>query len=286
MVKSLLAGLAVLLVLVAGTAAAGPMDQNGPRPTNVLKHCFWVEQGGTPITRFDIKAVKAYTATHQICITGKPGKNGKDGKNGKAGARGLTGSTGSTGSTGNAGAVGAKGDAGAKGEQGLQGGKGDTGSTGAQGVPGIPGIPGVPGTPGLPGEPGAPGDPGAPGVPGPPGPQGPAGAAGAGVVTVAGTFAGEKTFSVQCPLNLATPLNLTDRLFAICWRVRHPGIGDGVVSLEWPECAASASGHRQRSGWRQRVDGHADLRERHLRQGLRLLRRVTPSIKAGITSLP
>jgi len=166
MMKSLLIGLAALLVLATGaTAAESKQSKNPLRPGNVNRLCVWVEQGGTPDTSWDLKAVKAYTATHKVCIVGKAGKNGKNGKNGKAGAKGAQGAQGA------AGAQGAKGDAGA------QGAKGDAGAKGADG---------------------------APGPQGPPGPKGDAGFS--GLVTVAGgSSTGEKQFTVSCPLNLTTP---------------------------------------------------------------------------------
>ena len=90
MVKSLLIGLVAVLVLATGaTAASSKQSKNPLRPGNVHRLCVWVEQGGTPDTAWDLKAVKAYTATHKVCIEGKKGKPGKNGKNGKAAPRVL-----------------------------------------------------------------------------------------------------------------------------------------------------------------------------------------------------
>ena len=96
--KSLMIGLVAMLVLVTGATAASSEQSKHPlRPGNVNRLCVWVEQGGTPDTAWDLKAVKAYTATHKVCIVGKAGKNGK---NGKAGARGAKGATGAQGAQG------------------------------------------------------------------------------------------------------------------------------------------------------------------------------------------
>ena len=73
MVKSLLIGLLAVLVLATGATAAGS-KKDQTRYVNRL--CVWVEQGGTPDTAFDLKAVKAYTATRKTCIVGKRGKPG------------------------------------------------------------------------------------------------------------------------------------------------------------------------------------------------------------------
>ncbi len=89
MVKSLLIGLMAMLVLATG--ATGAESKNQTRYVDRL--CVWVEQGGTPDTAWDLKAVKAYTATRKTCIVGKRGKPGKNGKNGKA-ARAIRGAAG------------------------------------------------------------------------------------------------------------------------------------------------------------------------------------------------
>jgi Collagen triple helix repeat (20 copies) len=232
MVKSLLIGLVAVLVLVTGaTAASSEQSKNPLRPGNVHRLCVWVEQGGTPDTAWDLKAVKAYTATHKVCIEGKKGKPGKNGKNGKAGAKGAQGNAGAQGAQGSAGAQGAKGDAGAAGANGENGAKGADGQNGANGTNGTDGDDGVDGDPGQPGQPGTPGTNGVSvisanepegancpeggskftaangityacnGADGAPGANGDDGADGSGVVTVAGTPAkGDKTFSVLCPL--------------------------------------------------------------------------------------
>src|ERR671911_922866 len=95
MVKSLLIGLVAVLVLATGATAAGSKD----RTRYVNRLCVWVEQGGTPDTAWDLKAVKAYTATRKTCIVGKRGKPGKNGKNGKAG-RAVKGAAGARGAVG------------------------------------------------------------------------------------------------------------------------------------------------------------------------------------------
>ena len=121
MVKSLLIGLVALLVLATGATAAGSKKD---QTRYVDRLCVWVEQGGTPDTAWDLKAVKAYTATRKTCIVGKRGKPGKNGKAGRAvrGAAGAVGPVGATGSQGVAGAVGAKGDTGRHGAQGSRAG--------------------------------------------------------------------------------------------------------------------------------------------------------------------
>jgi hypothetical protein len=165
MVKSLLIGLAALLVLATGaTAAESKQSKNPLRPGNVNRLCVWVEQGGTPDTAWDIKAVKAYTATHKVCIVGKAGKNGKNGKNGKAGAKGAQGLMGTPGAqglqgiAGLAGKDGTNGEAGAQGEQGLSGENGLDGENGSDGLDGADGDNGLDGADGDDGQDGDDGD--------------------------------------------------------------------------------------------------------------------------------
>jgi hypothetical protein len=201
MVKSLLIGLVAVLVLVTGaTAATSKQSKNPLRPGNVNRLCVWVEQGGTPDTAWDLKAVKAYTATHKVCIVAK---NGKNGKNGKAGAKGAQGNAGAQGSAGSAGA---KGAAGANGENGAKGADGQNGANGTNGTNGDDGVSVISADEPA-GENCADGGSkftaangvtyacnGADGAPGADG------ADGSGVVTVAGTpTKGDKTFSILCP---------------------------------------------------------------------------------------
>src|SRR5215218_5238009 len=175
MVKSLLIGLAALLILATGaTAAESKQSKNPLRPKNVNRLCVWVEQGGTPDTAWDLKAVKAYTAVHKVCIVGKTGKNGKAGAKG---AQGLMGTPGAQGLQGIAGAVGAKGDAGAKGADGANGADGFDGEDGLDGAAGAKGDAGDKGDAGF-----------------------------SGLITVAGgENTGEKQFTVSCPLDESTP---------------------------------------------------------------------------------
>jgi hypothetical protein len=141
MVKSLLIGLAAVLVLATGaTAASSEQSKNPLRPGNVHRLCVWVEQGGTPDTAWDLKAVKAYTATHKVCIEGKKGKPGKNGKNGKAGAKGAAGAQGLQGTAGAQGLQGTAGEPGAKGDQGPQGPAGNDGQNGQNGTDGTNGV--------------------------------------------------------------------------------------------------------------------------------------------------
>jgi hypothetical protein len=196
MLKSLLIGLVAVLVLVTGaTAATSKQSKNPLRPGNVNRLCVWVEQGGTPDTAWDLKAVKAYTATHKVCIVAKNGKNGKNGKAGAKGAQGNAGAQGSQGAQGSAGAAGAKGDAGA---QGIQGDKGNPGDPGKDGTS----VTSAPEQPGANCEHGGSSFTAANGITyACNGADGEDGASGAGVVTVAGTpVKGEKTFSILCPL--------------------------------------------------------------------------------------
>jgi hypothetical protein len=171
MLKSLLIGLVAVLVLATGaTAASSEQSKNPLRPGNVHRLCVWVEQGGTPDTAWDLKAVKAYTATHKVCIEGKKGKPGKNGKNGKAGAKGATGAQG---------AQGLMGTPGAQGLQGIAGLAGAKGADGANGADGFDGEDGLDGENGQNGQDGADGEDGAVGPAGPAGPAGPQGATGA-----------------------------------------------------------------------------------------------------------
>ena len=103
MVKSLLIGLVAMLVLVTGATAA---ESKKSQTRNVDRLCVWVEQGGTPDTAWDLKAVKAYTAVRKVCIVGKRGKPGKNGKAGRA-VRGAAGAVGPVGATGSQGVTGA-----------------------------------------------------------------------------------------------------------------------------------------------------------------------------------
>jgi hypothetical protein len=128
----------LLIVLVTGaTAATSKQSKNPLRPGNVNRLCVWVEQGGTPDTAWDLKAVKAYTATHKVCIVAK---NGKNGKNGKAGAKGAKGAQGAQGLMGTAGAQGLQGIAGLAGKDGING---EAGAPGEQGLPGENGLDGL-----------------------------------------------------------------------------------------------------------------------------------------------
>jgi hypothetical protein len=214
MVKSLLIGLVAVLVLVTGaTAATSKQSKNPLRPGNVNRLCVWVEQGGTPDTAWDLKAVKAYTATHKVCIVGKKGKPGKNGKNGKAGAKGaqgLVGTPGAQGLQGIAGLAGAKGETGAQGDPGADGADGEDGQNGTNGQNGVSVTSAV--------EPAGANCPtggsvftaangvtyacnGAKGDKGDPGQNGQDGADGSftGIITVAGSFEpGEKTIIVNC----------------------------------------------------------------------------------------
>src|SRR5918995_6923816 len=120
MVKSLLIGLVALLVLATGATASGSKKD---QTRYVDRLCVWVEQGGTPDTAWDLKAVKAYTATRKTCIVGKRGKPGKNGKNGKAG-RAVKGTAGGGGCVCAVGPHGGGGGARAPGGRGARGGEG------------------------------------------------------------------------------------------------------------------------------------------------------------------
>jgi Collagen triple helix repeat (20 copies) len=220
MVKSLLIGLVAVLVLVTGaTAATSKQSKNPLRPGNVNRLCVWVEQGGTPDTSWDLKAVKAYTATHKVCIVGKAGKNGK---NGKAGAKGAQGNAGAQGSQG---AAGAKGDLGAKGADGQNGVNGDKGEPGDKGNPGDPGKDGTSVTSAVEPEGSVDCPDGGTSITdadgttyacnGADGADGVDGANGASVVTASEEFDGKKTFSIRCPVT-PDPNDPADaRMFAI-----------------------------------------------------------------------
>jgi hypothetical protein len=209
MVKSLLIGLVAVLVLVTGaTAASSEQSKNPLRPGNVNRLCVWVEQGGTPDTAWDIKAVKAYTAVHKVCIVGKAGKNGKNGKNGKAGSKGAVG------------AQGAKGDQGIPGQQGQQGPQGPQGPEGPQGLEGPQGPPGQSIR-------------GPEGPEGPEGPQGPPGTI-TGIITVDGKFEpGQKTFTVDCPAGFKAVSGGFDVQGSVTASYRSNSAGDPNGDTSW-----------------------------------------------------
>jgi hypothetical protein len=233
MVKSLLIGLVALLVLVTGATAAGSKQKNPLRPSNVNRLCVWVEQGGTPDTAWDLKAVKAYTATHKVCIVAK---NGKNGKNGKAGARGATGAQGTQGLVGTAGAQGLSGAQGVKGDQGEKGNQGDQGIPGDQGVPGERGAVGPVGPTGPTGGIGPAGPTGPTGPTGPIGPAGPQGPPGSitGIITVERSFVpGEKTIIVNCDPGFKAVSGGYDIQGSVTASYRSDSTGDDSGDTSW-----------------------------------------------------